>query len=232
MEINGLPLHPLVVHAAVVFGPLSALARPGLRRAPAWRDRLRWPTLALVLIAFGSIWRPTSAGENFLESRPLRRVLGRARGARSRRTRTTPRRCGWSSPATRSSRSWPPGCTTRTGALRIVLNVLLVVGAIGDAGLHGPHRRRRRPGGLVLARVRPSTPARCARRAAAGTTRPGPGRPLPPRRPRRARTRARRRRACSRAGSPRSSRRGRGTPRSAARAARARARRTGCPGCR
>ena len=25
MEINGLPLHPLVVHAAVVFGPLAAL---------------------------------------------------------------------------------------------------------------------------------------------------------------------------------------------------------------
>ena len=25
MEINGLPLHPLAVHAAVVFGPLAAL---------------------------------------------------------------------------------------------------------------------------------------------------------------------------------------------------------------
>ena len=33
MEINGLPVHALVVHAAVVFGPLAALAGVALRRS-------------------------------------------------------------------------------------------------------------------------------------------------------------------------------------------------------
>ena len=35
MEINGLPLHPLVVHAAVVFGPLAAVAGARVRRGAA-----------------------------------------------------------------------------------------------------------------------------------------------------------------------------------------------------
>ena len=34
MEINGLPLHPLVVHAAVIFGPLAGADRPRLRLRP------------------------------------------------------------------------------------------------------------------------------------------------------------------------------------------------------
>ena len=43
MEINGLPLHALVVHAAVVFGPLAALAGVLYVALPTWRDKLRWP---------------------------------------------------------------------------------------------------------------------------------------------------------------------------------------------
>ena len=49
MEINGLPLHPLVVHAAVVFGPLGALLALGYVSLPARRDRLRLPMLGLAL---------------------------------------------------------------------------------------------------------------------------------------------------------------------------------------
>ena len=45
MEINGLPVHALVVHAAVVFGPLAALAGV-LYAVPKWRDKLRWPLVA------------------------------------------------------------------------------------------------------------------------------------------------------------------------------------------
>ena len=41
MEINGLPLHVLVVHAAVVFGPLAALSAIGYVALPSQRDRLR-----------------------------------------------------------------------------------------------------------------------------------------------------------------------------------------------
>ena len=69
MEINGLPLHPLVVHAAVVFGPaaLTALAYVVL---PAWRDRLRWPMVVLALIGTGAIAAAYFTGMNFFNSRP------------------------------------------------------------------------------------------------------------------------------------------------------------------
>ena len=44
MQIAGLPLHPLVVHAAVVLIPLTALLTIGLAVLPRWRWLLRWPT--------------------------------------------------------------------------------------------------------------------------------------------------------------------------------------------
>jgi hypothetical protein len=69
MEINGLPLHPLVVHAAVVFGPLSALAALAYALVPAWRDRLRWPALVAVLLATGTIWVAYLTGVSFRDSR-------------------------------------------------------------------------------------------------------------------------------------------------------------------
>jgi hypothetical protein len=56
MEINGLPLHALVVHAAVIFGPLSALAGVLYALVPRWRDRLRWPLVVVVAVAVGSVW--------------------------------------------------------------------------------------------------------------------------------------------------------------------------------
>jgi hypothetical protein len=68
MEINGLPLHVLVVHAAVVFGPLAALCALAYVALPSWRDRLRWPTLVLVVIAFGAIWTAYVSGQNFFDS--------------------------------------------------------------------------------------------------------------------------------------------------------------------
>jgi hypothetical protein len=41
MELGGLPLHPLVIHAAVVFGPLAALCALGYALLDRWRERLR-----------------------------------------------------------------------------------------------------------------------------------------------------------------------------------------------
>lgn len=75
MEINGVPLHPLVVHAAVVFGPLSALAALAYL-VPAWRERLRWPMVVLAVIAAGSIWAAYLSGEDFLESSRFDGVAG------------------------------------------------------------------------------------------------------------------------------------------------------------
>jgi hypothetical protein len=67
MEVNGLPLHALVVHSAVVFGPLSALAGV-LYAVPRIRDKVRWPLLASVLVACGSIWVAYLSGEQLEEA--------------------------------------------------------------------------------------------------------------------------------------------------------------------
>ena len=48
-SIAGLPLHPLVVHATVVFTPLAALAALAYVFLGRYRDLLRWPTLVLAV---------------------------------------------------------------------------------------------------------------------------------------------------------------------------------------
>ena len=70
MEVNGLPLHPLVVHAVVVLGPLAALAGLAYAAVARWRWLLRWPLVALaaavVVVAFVSVM----AGEAMVEATP------------------------------------------------------------------------------------------------------------------------------------------------------------------
>ena len=141
MEINGLPLHPLVVHAAVVFGPLAALAAILYAVLPGWRDRLRWPMLVLVLLATGAIWTAYYTGINFRGTRdffnqpPLAAKIDKhARYANILRWVTT----GLAVVAVVAA--W---LHARGGAVRIVLSAALVVAAgvtlayvvlTGDAG--------------------------------------------------------------------------------------------------
>jgi hypothetical protein len=47
----GLPLHPLVIHAAVVFVPLLILVGLGYALVPALRPRLGWLAMLLAVIA-------------------------------------------------------------------------------------------------------------------------------------------------------------------------------------
>lgn len=68
MEINGLPLHPLVVHATVVFTPLACLAAL-LYLVPSLRDRLRWPLLVLVVMSVGLVWIAFYTGGDLREDR-------------------------------------------------------------------------------------------------------------------------------------------------------------------
>jgi hypothetical protein len=70
MELGGLPLHPLVIHAAVVFGPLAALCALGYALLGRWRDRLRWPMLVLALVATGAVVAAFLTGRDLLENRP------------------------------------------------------------------------------------------------------------------------------------------------------------------
>jgi hypothetical protein len=67
MEFNGLPLHPLAVHAAVVFAPLAALLAVGYA-LPAWSDRLRWPLLVTGLLAAASVVLAYLSGNSFREA--------------------------------------------------------------------------------------------------------------------------------------------------------------------
>jgi len=70
MEINGLPLHPLVIHAAVIFGPLAAITALIYLVVPSWRDRMRLPMVVMALIAGLSIVAAYITGNNFLDSKP------------------------------------------------------------------------------------------------------------------------------------------------------------------
>ena len=68
MNIAGLPAHVLIIHAAVVFGPLAAVSALAYVGLPRYRDLLRWPTLVLALVALGAIWAAYITGNNFFAS--------------------------------------------------------------------------------------------------------------------------------------------------------------------
>jgi hypothetical protein len=59
---NGLPLHVLVVHAAVIVTPVAALAALALVR-PSWRARLRWPIAIVLGAAWLLVWLARASGE-------------------------------------------------------------------------------------------------------------------------------------------------------------------------
>lgn len=68
-EISGLPVHPLVVHAAVVFIPLLAVAGVVYALVPKVRSRIGW---AVVLLAIGApiaAFVAKQSGEELLAAR-------------------------------------------------------------------------------------------------------------------------------------------------------------------
>jgi hypothetical protein len=71
MEIDGLPLHALVIHAAVVFTPLAGLFAILFAALPKWRYMTRWPTALLTLAALGSVWLARISGMALATSRQL-----------------------------------------------------------------------------------------------------------------------------------------------------------------
>ncbi len=141
MEINGLPLHVLVVHGAVVLTPLAALLCL-CYAVPAWRDRLRWPTAVGVLVAIGAVWVAYLSGSDFYDSDRFTQVSGGLKekiddhadlGGQLRWVAT-----GWAVVALAAV-----GLHERTGVVRVLLAGLLVVGSLativltvltGDAG--------------------------------------------------------------------------------------------------
>ena len=61
--IAGLPMHPLVVHAAVVLLPLSALVLIVLVFVPSWRIRFGWATIAGLAAGTGAAFVAKESGE-------------------------------------------------------------------------------------------------------------------------------------------------------------------------
>lgn len=139
MEINGLPLHALVVHAAVIFGPLAALAGV-LYVVPRWRDRLRWPLVVLVLVAVGAIWTAYFSGGWVKDANgPYGGEFGELVKTHEDRADILRWVASGFGIVALAAAWWH----TRTGALRAVLSGLVLVGAIatgvyvvltGDAG--------------------------------------------------------------------------------------------------
>ena len=65
-----MPLHPLVVHAVVVLGPLAALTGLAYAAVPRWRWLLRWPLVALAVVTAVATVVATLAGQALLDLRP------------------------------------------------------------------------------------------------------------------------------------------------------------------
>jgi hypothetical protein len=66
MSIDGIPIHVLVIHLAVVLTPLAALGALGWVSRPAWRERLRLPLLAVALSAVLAVWLAFYSGPDYL----------------------------------------------------------------------------------------------------------------------------------------------------------------------
>ena len=66
-EFTGIPMHPLLVHAAVVFVPLLALAAIGYGFVPFLRPHLRLVTAVLAVLAPGATWVAKLSGQAFFD---------------------------------------------------------------------------------------------------------------------------------------------------------------------
>ncbi|MDT0200946.1 DUF2231 domain-containing protein [Nocardioides sp. AE5] len=70
MELNGLPVHPLIVHLAVVLVPAAAVLAALYGTVPGWRWALRWPTVWVSLGAVVSVAYAWVSGRDLLDRKP------------------------------------------------------------------------------------------------------------------------------------------------------------------
>lgn len=65
--VLGLPAHPLIVHAAVVFTPLLVALVIAYSVVPPWRKWLAWAVVVFAVLAPLALWAARLSGEKFLE---------------------------------------------------------------------------------------------------------------------------------------------------------------------
>lgn len=75
MQTAGLPLHALVVHAAVVLIPLTTLLAIAFAVLPRWRWLVRWPVAVASVLCIGLAFLATTSGESLEESRHLQQLV-------------------------------------------------------------------------------------------------------------------------------------------------------------
>ncbi|MCP2247120.1 DUF2231 domain-containing protein [Lentzea aerocolonigenes] len=68
LTIDGIPLHPLFVHAVVVLLPLAALSSVAIALVPSWRRRYAWPVLGVTLAGVAAVPVAKEAGEDLQAS--------------------------------------------------------------------------------------------------------------------------------------------------------------------
>ena len=61
--VNGLPVHPLVVHAVVVLLPLAVLGTIAIAAKPTWRATYGWLVVGIAAVATVLVPVATSSGE-------------------------------------------------------------------------------------------------------------------------------------------------------------------------
>jgi hypothetical protein len=66
-ELLGLPAHPLIVHTAVVFGPLLVAAVLAYALVPPLRKWLGWVVVSLAFVGPSTLWLARLSGVKFFE---------------------------------------------------------------------------------------------------------------------------------------------------------------------
>jgi hypothetical protein len=66
-QVNGLPVHALVLHAAVIFVPLLALGAVVYALVPAWRPKTGWAVALLAVVAPAATFVTTSSGQELYD---------------------------------------------------------------------------------------------------------------------------------------------------------------------
>ena len=127
MEINGLPLHALVVHGAVVLTPLAALAAVAYVFPGRWRDWLRWPVAVGAVIAVGAVWTAYLTGEDLVDGNPYGGPLAELLETHESRANIF----RWATSGFAVAALAAAGLHRRTGAVRVLLGLVLA----GLAGL-------------------------------------------------------------------------------------------------
>lgn len=130
MEINGLPLHPLAVHAAVVLGPIAALIALMYVIRPAWQRRLRGLLMAGAALAVGAVVVAYLSGGSFREANEFFNQPGETAGLIDKHEKLANAllfvTLGFGVVAVTAG-----FLQSRGGALRVLLQVLLGATAIG-----------------------------------------------------------------------------------------------------